>query len=240
MNNISKLLCGALLLAACGDDNAKTPDAPPVAHDAAVDAAPPPAPPTLGAQIDRLGRPTINTALNHAFDATAGRGPAKDAYNADGAKGTWQATYVPAFAPNLAVFDAVDTGLSNIPGAGCGNQILYDNTVATDPTLANIHAYGKAAGVLADDVLYTDTAKGTCALYLAIEVEIATGGAVPHTTCGGRTPSYDVIDVTYSAVAGGLAAFNQQTLAPLIKDNADVHADVSDTTFPFLGAPHAP
>ena len=31
----------------------------------------PPAPPALGAQIERMGRPAINTALNHTFDGDA-------------------------------------------------------------------------------------------------------------------------------------------------------------------------
>ena len=54
-----------------------------------------PAAPALGAQIDRLGRPAINTVLNHGFDGSASSaGAAKDAYNADGSPGGWL-QYVP-------------------------------------------------------------------------------------------------------------------------------------------------
>src|SRR5438045_6193332 len=51
--------------------------------DGATDGGGPPAPPALGAQIDRMGRPAINTALNNTFNAdAASKGKAKDAYNA--------------------------------------------------------------------------------------------------------------------------------------------------------------
>src|SRR6185369_12071168 len=43
-----------------------------------------PPPPVIGAQIDRFGRPVVNTALNHAFDPDeTAAGLAKDAYNQD-------------------------------------------------------------------------------------------------------------------------------------------------------------
>ena len=231
MMNLNKILLAGLVLAACGDDAAKTPDA---MHDGpkGIDAFVAPAPPALGAQVDRLGRPTINTALNHTFDTTAAKGPAKDAYNADGASGSWKtnATYLGQFAGNLAILDAVDTGLG-VPNAGCGNAIAYD------ASKTGTAAYGGLASLLADDQLYTDTAKGTCNLFLALEVEVATGGAVAHTSCGGRAPTYDVIDAVYSAVAAGLSGFDT-SLQPLVHDGAVVHTDVSDSTFPFLGAPH--
>src|ERR1700689_1884549 len=67
-----------------------------------------PAGPQLGTQIDRLGRPAVNTALNHGFDANpATAGAAKDAYNADQSPGGWM-QYAAEFAKNLAVIDALD------------------------------------------------------------------------------------------------------------------------------------
>ena len=69
--NMTKILSVSLLVlsASCGDDGAaKTPDAAKqIDAPKQIDATPPPAAPTLGTQIDRLGRPAINTALNHAF-----------------------------------------------------------------------------------------------------------------------------------------------------------------------------
>src|SRR5712672_2619843 len=82
-----------------------------------------PAAPTLGAEIDRMGRPAINTALNNSFnpdDTTKGSG--KDAYNAEGNQANWATLMLDGklvtkeFAGNLAIIDALD--------GVCGNQLL--------------------------------------------------------------------------------------------------------------------
>ncbi|MBL0215898.1 MAG: hypothetical protein IPQ07_18715 [Myxococcales bacterium] len=94
------------------------------------------------------------------------------------------------------------------------------------------------ATVLSDDQLYVDTTKLTCNFYLSLEVEVATGGGVAHTQCGGRTLAHDVIDTSYSLLAAGLGGFDAaNSFAPRIHDNAPVHTDITDT-FPYLGAPH--
>ena len=70
----------------------------------------PPAPPTLGTQIDRMGRPTINTALNHPFDNDpVAKGAAKDTYNQDTNQSGWVAAYGPQIAGNLGILDSLDT-----------------------------------------------------------------------------------------------------------------------------------
>jgi len=122
MKTTIKLLILALSIAACGDnkgapDARQHPDGPP--GDAQCSNCP--AAPTLGAQIDRMGRPAINTLLNHGFDGTAAGGPAKDAYNQDTDKATWVTSYggtfpTSEFVRNLGVLDAIDTGF-------CGNKI---------------------------------------------------------------------------------------------------------------------
>lgn len=111
----------ALTVTSCGDDKAQ-PDAP-----TSIDAPPPdasqiPPAPHLGNQIDRMGRPAINTALNDVLAADgAAKTMAKDMYNQDQGVATWPMTWTPPFAKNLAVFDALDKGLlpatTGVPGA---------------------------------------------------------------------------------------------------------------------------
>jgi hypothetical protein len=225
MNKLTNLLSVLALAAliACGGNDNKTPDAPP-GIDAPKPDAPPstPPPPTLGPQIDRMGRPAINTALNHTFDVNAStKGAAKDAYNQDEGQGNWSTMYAPDFVSSLAILDALD--------GTCGNQVLYDGSAAAGA------AYGTAAGLLAADELYLNTNNGTCNIYLGVELDyLSIAGA---TDCGGRTPTEDVVDVSYSALAAGLGGFDMTTLAPKIGDGVSAHTDLG-TTFPYLGAPH--
>lgn len=229
---LSVLLVGAFIVS-CGDDTPKTPDAPNPQPDMTTTPDMPnfPAAPALGTQIDRMGRPAINTALNHAFSSATTKGPSKDAYNQATDPAMWGATTLPVggtviteFAKNLAIIDALD--------ATCGNQTLHAAPAA--PT-----SYGGMATVLADDQLYLDTSKGGCNFYLSVEVEVAVG--VAHTQCGGRTLTHDIADVSYSLLAAGLEGFNVLGgFVPLYGDGAVAHTDISNDTFPFLGAPHTP
>lgn len=240
-----------LLLAACGDNKKGTEVA-----DAPVDTVNIPAAPALGMQIDRMGRPAVNTALNAVANDAVLATAKKDAYNQATTAATFATTVVNAagddvmtpstvpgtgsnpktvrgeFARNLALFDSLDQG-SGLPmsmtgaGGGCGNQALFSATAG----------YSTLATVLADDVLYVDTAKLSCGFYLSLEVEVATSGGVVHSQCGGRTLTHDVVDTSYSLLSAGLNGFNQ-SLAPLVGDGVDAHTDVNNDTFPFLGAPH--
>ncbi len=179
-----------------------------------------PAPPTLGAQIDRMGRPAVNTALNHAFDADAGAaGAAKDGYN-NAAPGTW-GTFAPEIAKNLAILDSLDKGALANDGGGCGNQPFADND-------AGANRYATLAGVLAGDALWLNTGSQTCATYLGVELNAT--GAVPNTDCGGRKLSYDVIDTTYTVVSGTFPTAFGDTIPA-------VASKTSGTTFPYLAAP---
>jgi hypothetical protein len=166
------------------------------------------------------------------------------------------------FYPSLAVLDALDTGLcgngiceldagettvtcpkptqaGDPPGDcgtgatdgsdGCGNQAFFGQGGP---------GYGPLATVLSDDELYLDTTQKKCTNYLAVEFYTA----VLHTSpasCGGRAPSYDVIDTTYTLAAIGTGGFDATNdFAPAFGDKVDAHSDISDTTFPFLGTPH--
>jgi hypothetical protein len=226
-----------------------------------------PAAPVLGAQIDRMGRPAVNTLLNHGFDPTADAGSAKNAYNADTAFGSgWIATWRAEFAKNAAILDALDTGicgngrceLGEIPGIGsagpvcqpdcgsagsgsgsgngCGNTVLYNAATpgVSDPNPASYLGLGQ---LLAQDEIFLNTSKGTCALYLAIEYYVANSAAGTETTCGGRTPQYDVVDFSLSMLTMGAAGFQLPAFAPKVTDGAGPHTDYL-TDFPYLGAPH--
>ena len=193
----SAMALGSFVAIGCSDDSTSSPAAPdagttptptppPNPPPPGADAGGNPAAPTLGAQIDRIGRPAMNTALNNAFEADATKsGPAKDAYNADTQASGWSAKYKAEFAKNLAILDSLDQN--------CGNQYFADNTKGAD-------AYGTLAGVLADDRLWVNTGSTTCGQYLGVELNAT--GKVPNTDCGGRKLGYDVIDVTYTAAAG--------------------------------------
>jgi len=262
MKSTRKILTVATLaLIACGDNKTKPDaggpkDAPP--GDAMCSNCP--AAPNLGMQIDRMGRPAINTALNHGFDGDMAMAQAaKKAYNENSMPATWQ-SFVPEFIRNLAIVDALDTGMCGNgkcetgetgtaagncmadcgataagTGNGCGNQALYNGTGQGGP-MSNPNSYQTLAGVMSGDELYLDTSKGVCAFYLAVEFGVATGGT--NSTCGGRAPQYDVIDFTLSLGAMGIPGFSTDGLfTPELKDNAMAHTDYT-STFPYLGEPN--
>lgn len=177
-----------------------------------------PAAPTLGAQMDRMGRPAINTALNKVIetDATA-KQAGKTAYNQDPTASNWGTQYGAEFAKNLAIFDSLDTV--------CGNQLLYSPSDAGSP-------YGTLAGALSSDWLIVDTTKTACG-YLGVEAPILGLGTG---NCGGRQLTDDVIDLTYSGVAAGTAGFDSS--GPLIGDTIDANDKPFTDTFPYLAAPN--
>jgi hypothetical protein len=172
-----------------------------------------PAPPTLGMQIDRMGRPAINTATNHTFDTNdTTKNAAKDAWN-QAAPATWN-TFVPEIEKNLAIIDAID--------GTCGNQAFADTTKT------NADRYKTLAGVLADDRLWLKSDATTCTVYLAVEANATK--FVENMDCGGRRPDYDVMKESYSLLAAGaLAGVTDGVVTP---DRAKV------MTFPYMDAPH--
>jgi hypothetical protein len=169
-------------------------------------------PPSLGQQVDRVGRAAISTALIATFEADdSAKGQLKDDYNAAGPS-DW-ASFADEMEKNLAILDSLD--------AECGNQLVADQ----DPT----NRYAFLAAVLADDQLYVLSTTGECGVYLGLEAEIV--GAVPagEGKCGGRMPSEDVIDRSYSVLAAGVLTGVDDTIV------ADDGAQTS--SFPFLGPP---
>ncbi len=98
-------------------------------------------------QIDRMGRPGINTVLINVLPNT---GTAlKDAYNRASDRSTWAGLFRAEMQSNLAALDTLD-GVS-------GNAVLPPATLA---------------GVLVDDRLTIDTSKSSCTRYLAVELGV--------------------------------------------------------------------
>jgi len=200
-----------LAFAGCGDDN-----------DRNVSGTGAPPPPAVGAnQIDRMGRAGVNTALtNPFFDENVAsqeqmHEAAQDEYNGAANPGQWAAMFTAEIAGNLAILDGLDRN--------CGNQLL----AAANATAGR---YNALAGVLADDQLYVNTASGSCQQYLAVE---ANAVGIANTDCGGRTPTEDTIDTTYSLLAlGALSGVGDG-----ISHDADGTASL--TAFPFLAAPNS-
>lgn len=180
----------------------------------------PPPPPTIGRQIDRMGRAAVNTALTDPFETVVGMttDQVKDLYNAASDPTTWVADWRDKIAVNLAILDGLD--------GVCGNQLLAGST-------ATAGRYNTLAAILADDELYVNTANGTCGIggYLAVEANAA-GVPGTGTDCGGRTPVHNSIDRTYSVlVAGALSGVTNGV-------TVDVDGNANATTFPFLGSPN--
>jgi hypothetical protein len=189
-----------------------------------------PAAPTLGMQIDRMGRPAVNTALTDPFDiAGVGGIPAgktedqvKDAYNSEGDQTKWAASFAPEIATNLAILDGAD----NV----CGNGIA----ASSDQDAGN--AYATPAALLADDELYVNTTKTTCNLYLGVEAAVLGVGAAAG-DCGGRTPLENVIDESYTLIISGVNAYLGGSI---ITNGITAQAETAPslTAFPFLSAPN--
>lgn len=229
----------AAALAACGDNLGAT-DA--MHRDTGGEGVGPP-PPALGAQLDRAGRPLIPLALVGLVESDAAAMIKRDAYGQAADPAAWATaslggrTIEAELQANLPFLDVLDRGNVSIPGTpGCGNQLLFNgNPTGGNPPTAT--SYQSLSRFLADDMLYVDTSKATCDQYLALEREAATGGGTVHTQCGGRTPSHDVIDTTYSMLFAGLAGFTTVSEQPRINDGVPVHVDLP-TGFPFFGPPH--
>jgi hypothetical protein len=177
-----------------------------------------PAVPTMGAQVDRMGRAGVNTALLEAFISDTGtvsvdadRGAAQDSYNSNADPSTWGAQYLETVRQNLAVLDAVN--------GTCGDQVGFG-------ALGNPN-YTTLATVLINDWLVVKGNATSCASYLGVEVNAL--GLSTADDCGGRRPGDDTIDATYGVVAGVPTGF---------PDGVAAGPQSMVTTFPYLAAPN--
>ncbi len=191
-----------------------------------------PQPPGIGAQLDRAGRPLINTLLVNPFEQVLSGAGAdtkprmQDAYNASVNPANWQGNYAgrPWIADALAFWDGVD--------GTCGNQF-------TPPTGM---LYTTLANVMANDYLFIDTTKTACNRYLAVELG-------DTTNCGGRQPDIsgtstlgtvsinnNVVDTTLNVLIGVPAAAANVYANGITKDADGVPLGIN-TTLPFLLGP---
>jgi len=113
------------------------------------------------------------------------------------------------------------------------NFIGYDGIDGvTDWTPANLSLW--VTRMSTGNYLVVDLSK-SCAFgkpsYLDIEREQMFG--TPHTTCGGRTPSEDALDVTYNLLIRG-----KPEKAADIGDGVDELHKAASPTFPYLAGPN--
>lgn len=169
-------------------------------------------------QVDRMGRAGVNTAVTDPFfiasnaEQNAAHGEITDRYNLITTQSESVDDFADIFEGNIAIYDGLDTT--------CGNQLAADQNPDD--------RYSFLATVLADDQVYVNSASGTCTQYFGVELNAL---GVENTDCGGRTPLYDVIDVTYSALAIGATSGVGDGV------DSDTDGDHSADTFPFLAPP---
>ncbi len=131
-------------------------------------------------QIDRIGRPAVNTALIDPYSLTSD--PAlKDVYNTTSMIADWP-VFIPELQANLEYFDTVDG--------------IVGNTPLSPADLAFF---------LADDRLLVDTTFATCDNYLSVELTLL---GVFLNQCGGRALQHDVIDDTLGLIIGSAVSDN--------------------------------
>jgi len=173
-----------------------------------------PARPTLGAPIERAGRPLTGNALLGPLAPDDVSDRRKEAYN----------RAPPADWPQFSADIQLTLGLYDGFDRTRGNQWLADR----DATLPM--RYHVLATVLADDRLWINSKSTLCTRYLAVELtELAIAGS-PNGDCGGRTPNYDAIDVFRSLLTSGTTTG--------VDDGVERDDHVHSTTeFPFLAAP---
>ena len=156
-----------------------------------------------------MGTILLTTASNPLIDSSL------DAFNQEdpfALAPTAAPGYRTAFASNLKKFDAIDG--------------------KTDWTAAQS---SKFLARLASNYQVLDTSKPCSAFgdqHTYLEIESAMLNGTTHTTCGGRMPNEDVLDVTFNFLARGPGASATEDGA--IGDGIDQATQLASDAFPYL------
>ncbi|HEV8320372.1 MAG TPA: DUF4331 family protein [Myxococcota bacterium] len=142
-----------------------------------------------GTQLDRIGRPGINTALIP--------GAMHDTYNADADPTMWGTNWTATITAGMSAADGID-GMT-------GNR-LTDVLGVPDAVIAPI---------LADDRLLIDTGIATCGEYLSRELALLGTGM---NQCGGRPLAADVMDVSLEVLVAATLTDNVPTDSVFLLD----------------------
>ena len=161
------------------------------------------------AGVVEMGTILLTTASNPLVDSTL------DAFNQEDPFALAQTAapgYHTAVATNLTKFDALD-GKTDSTAAQSSKWIarLASNYQVLDTS--------KPCGAFGDQHTYLD-------------VERAMLAGTDHTTCGGRMPNEDVLDVTFNFLARGPSAL--ATDADAIGDGIDQATQLATDEFPYL------
>jgi hypothetical protein len=170
---------------------------------------------TLAVRLERVGRPEVKNLLlaPKQFDTVNRDLEIRDLYNSEDAfrlAPAYQGAYRARLNANLAFWDGLD-----------GNQDWPTDQNGAHPLTE----------LLLADFLVVDLTKPYAEQGSFLEIELATRGARPHQTCGGRALNDDVIDTLFTLLVN---AGN----GPRIRDGVDQATKPAACTFPYLAAPN--
>jgi hypothetical protein len=170
---------------------------------------------TITVRLERVGRPEVKNLLlaPKQFDTVNRDLEIRDLYNSEDAfqlAPAYQGAYRARLNANLAFWDGLD-----------GNQDWPTDQNGAHPLTE----------LLLADFLVVDLTKLYAEQGSFLEIELATRGARPHQTCGGRALNDDVIDTLFTLLVN---AGN----GPRIRDGVDQATKPAARTFPYLAAPN--
>lgn len=164
-------------------------------------------------QIDRAARPLTGNALLGTLAGDEVSDAMKEAWNAASPRDSER--FVAQIAEGLALYDGFD--------GTCGNQFL------AKPAPIDRHRYDALASLLADDRLWVNTKNRTCTRLFAVERAALGREHASAKDCGGRTLSYDSVNVYRSLLVDGTETSVDDGV------HRDEHTH-SDSVFPFIAA----
>lgn len=206
------IFSAALLLVGCGDDGDSSP-ADMGAEQGEPDLGPPEVPAfadlSAAAQVDRMGKPALNTAAIPSAECGVAGESCKTTYNT-----------AESPADDLADFAVAAVGQLSGPDATPVSSSLWAGGLLTDAEAVAVAAavWGDGSGTL----FFGDM--------LVIDTSTANGYSV---VAGGRDQNDDVIDTTLDAITlNSLAAGNAAGVA---SDSVDANDTTFPAVFPYFG-----